>query len=172
VDIETLFQQNVDEALVREANQRPAKTVPTGEYRIQGQPFELEPDTREWSRNKGRIYGRVQAAVYDKTGATKLATVFFDVTPQATKFTTKAGKERLDTPSAIWLQASKAFNLVNNRDIKDAIGQYPLMGYIREQFKTLAGEYITPKTEAERAELIEKGATPYNDVLNVRAVEA
>lgn len=172
-DIDTL---EIDPAFIAEANQfnANARTVPTGEYQIQGHPFDWEVDSRDPGVFKravpGRKYGRVRFDVYDKTQpSTKLATVFADISPVVNKITHN-GRTFLDTPSQLFGQAAKAYGLKTVGEVREAITKYPLVGYIREQYKTLSGQYVTPRTEAERVELIEKGGTPYLDLRTIKPV--
>lgn len=164
----------IDPAFLAEANAFSSniRTVPTGEYLLQGHPFDLGPDTRDPGKNKrampGRTIGRVRFDVLEKGGMKKLATVFADMSPEVNKITHN-GRTFLDTPCALWGQAAKALNAKTNGQVREYLGKYPVIGYIREQYRTLDGSYVTPKTEAERVELIEKGATPYLDLRSIKA---
>jgi hypothetical protein len=166
----------IDPAFIAEANQFSSnvRTVPTGEYQLQGHPFDLEVDARDPGQDKravpGRKIGRVRFDVYDKAQPTrKLASVFADVSPEAHKVTYK-DRTFLDTPSQLWGQAAKAYGVKTNGQVREALGKYPVVGYVREKYKTLAGQYVVPVTEAERVELIEKGAKPYLELRSIKAV--
>ena len=165
----------IDPEFIREANQFSSnvRTVPTGEYQLQGHSFELEPDSRDPGRYKravpGRMTGRVRFDIFEKGGSKKLASVFADVSPEK-HYITGARGAFLDKPSELWGQAAKALDAKTVGELRDRLAKYPVIGYVREQYKTVSGEYVTPKTEAERVELIEKGATPYLDLRSIKAV--
>ena len=163
----------IDEALVAEATQfsNRTKTVPTGDYQIQGHPFDLEPDTRDPGQYKravpGRMTGRVRFDIYALDNPTqKLATVFADMSPEPHKIQTANGSF-LDSASQLWLQAAKVFGVKKHGEVREALGKYPVKGYIKEQYK-LDGKYVSPVTESDRVALIEKGAQPYLDLRTIK----
>ena len=176
IDIEGLNQQIISDELVQEANARERKTVPTGEYVIKAENIEVKKDDRDPEKFKrsipGRLLVRIQAGVYASTDrTTRLAGVFFDLSPETHRFTTKDGKSRLDTPSQLWGQAAKAFGGTTTQDILNALESYPLLAYIRESFRLPTGDYVNARSPEDRIAFFEKGAMAYNDVSNVKAVK-
>ena len=173
-ETDNLDSLEIDPEFIREANQfsNQVRTVPTGEYQIQGNSFEWEVDSRDPGQYKravpGRKYGRVRFDVY--RDGKKAATVFADISPVAHKIQARDGRSFLDTPSQLFGQIAKAFGVKTVGEVRDGLPKYRLMGYIREQFRTADKQYVTPRTEAERVELIEKGATPYLDLRSIKAV--
>ena len=107
-------------------------TIPTGNYRVKGNPFEWEANTHEKARFPGRVEGRVAFDVFDLQSDRKLGRVFASVTYEET-WVEVNGKRFLDDATKIFLQAAKVFGtLKNHEETREALGKYSLNGYIKE----------------------------------------
>lgn len=184
-DIESAYNETVNKDAVREATA--FRTLPSGVYRFtpEKKEYVLAGEKAPWP---GRRMVHVQYAVealidtVREDGSTfkPKGKMFVDFSIEDRWDDTKNGK-RLDKPAALFNQAAKALGYLDKSkgEIAEALGNYPLNGYITE-VGVLKGQgegtkpngqpkdkYTTIRTNVERKAALAEGAELSNFVQNV-----